>query len=175
MIITDIIADCTRCDLASTRTRTVPGQGPIPCSVLLLGHSPGTQENLAGVPFVGPAGSKLDELLYAAGLTRERCFIYNTVACHPPNNRDPSATELAACRTFLTQYLQLVKPKIVILLGQVALSRFWQGQKLADVHGLLWTGNGRFYLPVYHPSAILHRPELFNMTTRDLMRVKEFI
>ncbi len=171
------IAKCIRCNLAQTRTRTVLGIGPIPCNIFLLGHSPGVQEDLAGTPFVAsaPAGSKLDELLHAAGLTRGQCFVYNTVACHPPNNRDPDATELAACRPFLTRYLQLVKPKIVVLLGQVALSRFESRQKITDCHGLIWYDNGKFFLPTFHPSKVLHEPNLFNVVVHDLKRVHEFI
>ena len=177
MTITNNITNCRNCNLALTRTRIVLGQGPMPCNVFLLGHSPGVQEDLVGTPFIAtaPAGSMLDELLTAADLTRAQCFVYNTVACHPPNNRDPDAVELAACRPFLTHYLQTVQPKIVVLLGQVALSRFWIGMKLEDCHGLLRRGDGRWYLPSYHPSAVLHRPELFDVATRDLTRIKEFI
>ncbi len=157
MTIVDEIVNCTRCGLALTRAHTVPGQGPIPCSIFLLGHSPGVQENLAGIPFVGAAGQQLAELWQAAdiSITLDNCYITNTVKCHPPNNRNPFPEELAACRSWLTQQIAMVKPRVLVLLGQVALERFWINAEMAVCHGRVLRLANCWCIPTWHPAKVL--------------------
>src|SRR5436305_10457380 len=95
------IADCPRCLLARTRSRTVPGTGPASADLMFIGEAPGAREDELGVPFVGPAGKFLDELLGSIGLARDAVYIANVVKCRPPGNRDPEPSEIEACSVFL--------------------------------------------------------------------------
>ena len=104
------IADCPNCVLAKTRTQTVPGSGPAPADVMCIGEAPGAREDERGLPFVGPAGRFLDELLGGIGLSRETVHIANVVKCRPPGNHDPEPEEIAACKPFLDRQIAIVDP-----------------------------------------------------------------
>ena len=92
-----MIHNCKRCSLGQTRKHAVPGKGNRTAQILLVAEAPGSQEDMQGVPFVGPAGKVLDILLTSAGLSRKDVFITNIVKCHPPGNRDPKPEEQDAC------------------------------------------------------------------------------
>jgi DNA polymerase len=142
---------------------------------MLVGEAPGTVEDQTGLPFVGPAGHVLDKLCADAGIDLTQCFITNPVKCHQPQNRLPLAEELAACRPYLMQQIALVKPAVIILLGQVALERFWHGARMGECKGRVWRGDGHWFVVTYHPSKLLHESQLYDGVVADLKRVKEFI
>src|SRR5688572_5649045 len=129
------IADCPNCALARTRTRTVPGSGPSTSDVMFVGEAPGQREDEQGLPFVGAAGKFLDELLAAAGLSRETVYIANIVKCRPPGNRDPQPEEIEACSAYLDEQLRIVDPRIVVTLGRVSMQRWFPGTPISRVHG----------------------------------------
>jgi DNA polymerase len=111
---------CTRCeDLVASRTQIVNGTGPVDADLLLVGEAPGGDEDRRGEPFVGRSGDVLDEALAAVGIDREDVRISNCVRCRPPENRDPSATELEHCRTYLDREVAAVDPTLVVALGKV--------------------------------------------------------
>lgn len=99
---------CTRCRLAEGRTNAVPGEGSPETEVVFVGEGPGQNEDRQGRPFVGAAGSLLEELLGMIGWRRDDVFITNVVKCRPPNNRDPEPDEIAACQPFLQRQLEIL-------------------------------------------------------------------
>ncbi len=154
------IADCPNCALARTRTQTVPGSGPAPAEVMCIGEAPGAREDERGVPFVGPAGHLLDELLGGIGLSRETVHIANVVKCRPPQNRDPVPDEIAACTPFLDRQIAIVDPLLIVTLGRFSMSRWFPGASISRIHGRAKTFGGRMVVPMYHPAAALHRGDL---------------
>ena len=111
---------CTRCPLCGGRTQVVPGKGPRPARLVLVGEAPGAREDEEGAPFVGRAGALLDRALDRAGLTRDQVFITNVVKCRPPDNRKPTPRERAACRIFLEAELDQAGASVVLALGATA-------------------------------------------------------
>ncbi len=154
------IADCPACELARNRTQTVPGAGPAPAEVMCIGEAPGAREDEQGLPFVGPAGRFLDELLGGIGLSRETVHIANVVKCRPPGNRDPQPEEIAACSPFLERQIAIVDPLLIVTLGRYSMSRWFPGAAISRIHGRPRRFGGRIVLPMYHPAAALHRGDL---------------
>ena len=114
------VTACERCPaLVDCRSRIVNGDGPLDADLCLVGEAPGAREDEAGRPFVGRSGSVLDEVLREVGPGREAVRIVNCVRCRPPENRDPSAGELANCRSYLERELAAVDPAVVVTLGKV--------------------------------------------------------
>ena len=167
---------CNRCGLCQTRTNVVFGVGPKDADILLVGEGPGQQEDLAGEPFVGPAGHLLDDMLSIIDLGRENCYITNIVKCRPPKNRDPQESEQDACIGYLRNQFRLIRPKIIICLGRIAAMRLIrQDYRITREHGQWVEKQGIWMTAIYHPSALLRdlskRPETF----RDLLSIREKI
>jgi DNA polymerase len=152
------IAACTKCDLHRTRTHAVPGAGDPEARIMFIGEGPGFHEDRQGLPFVGPAGHLLDELLASIGLDRAEVFITNVVKCRPPNNRDPEPIEIEACDPYLQRQLALINPEIVVTLGRHSMARFLgPNQSISRIHGQAVRVNGRIVLPLFHPAAALRQ------------------
>jgi DNA polymerase len=153
----DAISRCTACpELVAARTTVVVGDVVDGAQVLLVGEAPGAQEDLVGRPFVGKAGQLLDRLLGDAGLDRSRVAVVNVLKCRPPANRTPSAAEVARCRPWLEQQLEVLNPPLVVTLGSTAM-RWACGprQRLGDLRGLVHEWRDRRLVVTYHPSAAL--------------------
>lgn len=116
--------DCRKCPLHKTRTQVVLFRGDVPCQVLFIGEAPGRMEDEIGLPFVGPSGNVLDEMLeHATRFLKFSYAITNLIACRPisdGNDRRPSKKELAACRPRLEEFIQLCQPNLLVLLGATA-------------------------------------------------------
>lgn len=167
--VADAVRGCTRCPLATGRTRTVPGEGNVLSDVLLVGEGPGAREDATGRPFVGPAGQLLDELLHAVGWQREDVFITNIVKCRPPSNRDPEPGEVAACAPYLDEQERVLDPAVVVTLGRHSLQRYLPGARIGAVHGQLRRSfTGLHVFPMYHPAAALHQASLRETLFRDV-------
>lgn len=173
----DTCYSCTRCGLCETRHTVVFGIGNEQADVLFVGEGPGEQEDLQGIPFVGPAGKLLDDMLSIIDLSRERnCYIANIVKCRPPRNRDPLETEQDACINYLRNQVALIQPKIIICLGRVAAKRLIDPDyRITREHGTWVQKNGIWMTAIYHPSALLRdvskRPETFD----DLISIRSKI
>ncbi|NQV03431.1 MAG: uracil-DNA glycosylase, partial [Bacteroidia bacterium] len=116
------VLSCTRCGLAKTRNHIIFGEGNTSAPVFIIGEAPGRDEDMQGRPFVGRSGQLLDKILEACGFTRsEHVFISNIIKCRPPGNRVPMPEETASCKPYLMQQIELINPKIIILLGATAL------------------------------------------------------
>ena len=166
---------CQGCTLARTRTNAVPGEGPLNAELMFIGEAPGQNEDRQGRPFVGAAGSYLEELLGKINLKRTDVFITNVVKCRPPNNRDPLPDELAACSDYLERQIQVIIPKVIVTLGRYSMARFLPNAKISDVHGQAYKIKGRLVVPMFHPAAALHQPSLKISVERDFARLPELI
>ena len=156
------IADCPNCELARERTQTVPGSGPVPCDLMLIGEAPGKNEDEQGLPFVGRSGALLDQLLADIKLTRDDVYITNVVKCRPPENRDPTPTEVATCGDFLSRQIELVNPRVIVTLGKFAMARWFSGMTISKIRGQAISESGRWIMPVFHPAYVL-RTRLTNL------------
>ena len=119
------VAGCTACVLCKARTRTVFGVGGRSAEWMVIGEAPGAEEDLRGEPFVGQAGRLLDSILASAGLdragrARSAVYIANVVKCRPPANRNPDPDEAARCEPFLRRQIELVAPRVILVMGRVA-------------------------------------------------------
>ena len=163
------VADCTRCELAGSRTQTVFGVGNHDADWLIIGEAPGAEEDRRGEPFVGRAGQLLDQMLQAIGQSRERVFIANILKCRPPDNRDPKPGEAAACRGYLERQIALVQPKIILAVGKIAAQNLLEcndpvGRMRGKAHAL-----GEIPLVVtYHPAYLLRSPSQKKKAWSDL-------
>ena len=165
---------CTRCGLSHTRVRPVMGRGSLQADILFVAEAPGGQEDRAGVPFVGPAGAMLDELLAGCGLSREEIYITNILKCHPPGNRDPQEDEKESCIPYLKYEMLLVRPRIVVCLGRVAAQRIISPDyRITRQHGQWICRNGYYLTAVYHPSALLRDSAKVEETRRDFAEIVE--
>jgi len=152
------IAACTKCALAGTRTQTVFARGNPDAQLCFIGEAPGADEDAQGLPFVGRAGQLLDKMIQAMGLSPENdVYIINILRCRPPGNRRPEPAEVAACLPYLHEQLDLVKPKVIVALGNTSV-----GTLLGTTVGIsklrgqwkLYRG-GALVMPTYHPSYLL--------------------
>lgn len=159
---------CTRCDLYCRATQTVFGEGPLDAKVMIVGEQPGDQEDLAGRPFVGPAGRVFDEALSLAGLDRRALYITNSVKhfkYEPRGKRRvhqrPNAGEVEQCRWWLTREIDLVKPKLVVAMGATALfSIADRKDRLEDVRSRpIIMDETRTLFVTVHPSYLLRIPD----------------
>lgn len=169
------IRTCQECSLYQGRKHAVPGEGPVDSQVMFIGEGPGYHENEQGKPFVGQAGKFLDELLASGGLNREEVYITNVVKCRPPANRDPEPQELAACRLYLDEQIELVNPKIIVTLGRFSMARFIEGGRISQIHGKIHEVEGRTVITMYHPAAALHQPALRGALLSDFAHLKSFL
>lgn len=170
-LIRDMILSCTMCQLHLGRTRAVPGEGPAPCALMLIGEAPGQHEDMQGRPFVGPAGHVLDTLLASAGLTRSDVYITNVVKCRPPANRQPLPIEVMTCRFYLENQIDAVRPAMIVAMGSPALSWFFPHKRISDSHGIPMQWHNTIVYPTYHPAAVLHRASLKPAIERDFAKI----
>lgn len=169
------IADCPRCVLARTRTQTVPGMGPAHADIMLIGEAPGAREDEQGLPFVGPSGRFLDDLLAGIGLSRDSVYIANVVKCRPPANRDPEPAEIEACAPFLDRQIATVDPRVIVTLGRFSMARWFPGASISRVHGKPKREGHRTIVPMYHPAAALHRGDLRSVIEADFATLPALI
>lgn len=181
--IRQMLPDCRRCDLWRNATQPVPGEGPKAATIMLVGEQPGDQEDLAGKPFVGPAGAVLDRALAQAGVDRDMLYVTNAVKHFKYEmkgkrriHQKPSVGEVRACHAWLAHERRLVSPKIIVALGATALASL-KGPKatLKGFRGQMSTEeDGTQFIASYHPSYILRVPDqaakdhAFAMLVEDL-------
>ena len=167
------VSVCTKCALHESRKKAVTGEGPADAEIMFIGEGPGFHENEQGRPFVGASGKFLDQLLEQAGLTRADVFIANVVKCRPPANRDPQPEELQICNQYLEEQIQAINPSIIVTLGRISMGKYFPGAKITSVHGQMQNIDGRFIIPMYHPSAALHQPALRPSILADFAKLPD--
>jgi uracil-DNA glycosylase family protein len=180
-------AGCKACPLWETGTQTVFGEGAVSAEIVLVGEQPGDQEDLAGKPFVGPAGRLLDKALEEAGIDRKLAYVTNVVKhfkWQPRGKRrihqKPNAAEIAACRPWLDAELALLKPKVLVCLGATAAQALLGRQfRVSKDRGVpIESELAPVVMATVHPSSILRsddREAETAMFVEDLRRVAEVL
>ena len=170
------IAVCQDCeDLARTRTKVVPGEGPDRAHIVFIGEAPGFNEDQQGRPFVGQAGQFLEALLGSIGLKRSDVYICNVIKCRPPGNRDPLPTEIKNCQKWLDRQLELIAPKMIVTLGRYSLAKFFPGESISKIHGKERKRDNVIYYPMYHPAAALHQQSLRQTIEADMLKIPSIL
>lgn len=163
------VAACRRCGLCETRTNTVFGQGAVHTPIVMVGEGPGADEDAQGLAFVGRAGQLLTKILSAAGIDRESVFITNVVKCRPPNNRTPTQEEMLKCGDFLEAQLLLLRPRILVCLGNTPLKWILRtSEGITALRGRWFDWRGVQLFPMFHPSYLLRNDSRQKGSPKDL-------
>jgi uracil-DNA glycosylase family 4 len=164
-------AQCTRCELHRTRTKSVFARGTPDTDLVFVGEGPGYHEDQQGFPFVGKAGQLLDRMIGAMGYDRDGVYICNVVKCRPPENRTPLPSEARACARFLVPQLELVRPKAIVALGRCAAENLQCVPPAGRWRGIWGEWRGIPVMPTYHPAFLLRSPQFKKPVWEDLQEV----
>jgi DNA polymerase len=166
------IGDCKRCRLCERRNKIVFGVGNAKAELVFIGEGPGHDEDIQGEPFVGRAGKLLTDMIKAMGLRREDVYIANVVKCRPPENRVPEKDEVATCSPFLLRQLEVISPKVIVCLGNVAAQNLLGTNKsISHFRGQWFDFRGSRLLATYHPAYLLRNPAAKGDVWNDLKKV----
>ena len=163
----DTCQNCKACDLHKPRHSVVVGSGTVPNPLMFIGEGPGQDEDEQGLPFVGRAGQLLTKILDSVGIDRNKdCYIANIVKCRPPKNRTPFSTEVEACQSYLIRQIQLVKPRVLVVLGSPSLKTVLGPQyTISKVRGhwykrsVAYMSDPLYIMPLFHPSYLLRNQD----------------
>jgi DNA polymerase len=153
------LGECNRCPLSAGRSSIVFGDGNPDADILFVGEGPGAEEDKRGLPFVGRAGELLTRMIERGmGIPRSQVYICNIVKCRPPQNREPTPNEIAACRPFLDQQIEAVAPKVIVSLGRPATGvLLGRDVSITRVRGVWHDYRGTPVMPTFHPAFILRQ------------------
>ncbi len=172
-VLNEKIAACQKCGLCTYINNKVPGQGDAGARLMLIGEGPGAEEDRQGLAFVGAAGQLLTKMLAAIDLKRDEVFICNIVKCRPPQNRQPTPEEAAACLPYLRAQFALVRPQVVALLGATAAKAILGEQaRITRDRGKWVERKGVYFMPTYHPAALLRDPDKKRDAWLDLQAIR---
>ena len=150
------IIGCKKCKLCTGRNNIVFGVGNKNADIMFIGEGPGADEDRLGEPFVGKAGKLMNQAFNGIGINRNKVYIANIVKCRPPQNRTPEQDEAKACMDYLRNQVILVRPKIIVLLGNTALKNILGDEySITTSRGTWAQKKGIFYMPTWHPAALL--------------------
>lgn len=167
--------NCQKCKLYKTRKNIVFGVGNPNAKIMFIGEGPGGDEDAQGEPFVGKAGQLMNKAFDILEIKREDVYIANIIKCRPPQNRDPEEDEIVACMDYLRNQVMIIKPKIIVLLGRIALhSILGKEYKISDVRGKWIEKKGIMYMPTWHPAALLRDETKKIEFLKDLKQVIKF-
>ena len=169
----ETIRMCTLCPLHKTRNNAVPGEGPAIAQVMFVGEAPGAKEDETGRPFVGKSGELLTTMIQEIGLSRDEVFITSILKSRPPKNRTPTQAEIRACRPYLEQQIEIINPKVIVLLGGVAISSLIGPWKVSEAHGKFYETDERTYFMTYHPAAALRFAKIKTAMKEDFKVLKK--
>lgn len=172
------VRTCTACALHQTRTQTVFGVGNREAKLMIIGEAPGFHEDQQGEPFVGRAGQLLTAMIKTIGFERSDVYIANILKCRPPNNRDPSADEVAQCTPFLDQQIALIKPDLLLAVGRIASHYLLQTKSSLEslrnkIHH--YGENKTSLIVTYHPAYLLRNPVDKKKAYADLLFTKKML
>lgn len=174
--IRDDIGNCTRCPLSEGRTQIVHTTGNFNADLMFIGEAPGADEDLRGEPFVGRAGQLLNKIIEAIGMTREEVAIGNINRCRPPANRAPTLPEAHTCRPFLLREIAVIKPKVIVVMGNTALHNLLDTKDgITKVRGRFQDYFGVKVMPTFHPAYLLRDPHKKRDTWEDMKMVRDYL
>lgn len=173
-------AGCTRCALAASRSQVVAGEGPAPAELMLVADAPGFHDDRLGRPLVGAPGELLADLLASIGLERSGVYVTTLVKCRPSGTQSAAPDEIAACRDKLERQVELVRPRVVAALGDLATRTLSGGSHgVSQTHGqvrrAVIAGREITLLPLYHPAAALHNARLLPALEADVLHLGELL
>jgi len=167
---------CRKCDLHKNRTNAVFGKGPASADIMIIGEAPGRDEDIQGIPFVGRAGRKLYDMFSASGILENDVFITNVIKCRPPGNRNPEPVEMNRCRPYLLKQIEIIKPKVIVLLGNIALSlATGTPSGITKMRGKSLKYLSYKAIPTFHPAYVLRNPGSEKIVVEDFKKVKRSI
>ena len=171
------VLKCKLCsELAQTRDKVVFGAGNIQAKLVFVGEAPGADEDAQGLPFVGRAGQLLTKIIEAMGMTRDQVFICNVLKCRPPNNRPPAPGEVVHCRPYLKRQLEIIKPKVIVALGNHAVKTLLQTEQgISQLRGTFQEYEGIPMMCTYHPAYLLRSPGEKRKVWEDMKKVIQFL
>jgi uracil-DNA glycosylase family 4 len=170
------IGNCTRCPLWEGRTKIVHTTGNFSADLLFVGEAPGANEDAEGVPFVGRAGELLNKIIGAIGLKREDVLVGNVNRCRPPQNRTPTLPEAHTCRPFLMREIAVVRPKIIVVMGNTATQNLLDTKVgITKLRGEFQDYYGIKVMPTFHPAYLLRDPSKKRETWEDMKKVRDFL
>mgnify|MGYP006274271471 CR=1 FL=1 len=170
----NIALDCSRCKLRKNCRQVVFGAGAKEADLMFIGEAPGKEEDKQGLPFVGRAGKLLDKILAAAEIDKEEVYITNVVKCRPPGNRKPSLQEMKTCLWILAQEIKIIDPIIIVPLGSTALRGLLDPKgKITKVRGEWVEREERYFLPTFHPAALLRDENKKAPVWKDFLKIKK--
>jgi len=168
------VENCQRCHLYKKRKKVVFGNGNFDSKLMIIGEAPGKEEDERGIPFVGRAGKLLRKVLKEAGL--KEFYITNVVKCRPPDNRTPLKKEVESCLPFLERQIAILKPKIILVLGNTALkSVTGENYKLANVRGKILEISQKQILPSFHPSFAMRNKKAKKNLVEDIKKLGNYL
>jgi DNA polymerase len=171
-VLHESIRDCKLCPLHETRLNAVPGEGPYDARVFFIGEAPGAREDELGRPFVGRSGELLTQMIESIGLTRDEVFITSVLKSRPPNNRTPTESEIDTCRPYVEKQIELVNPRVIVLLGGIAISSMVGPWSVSESHGQHFEAKGRTFFMTYHPAAALRFPKVKTLMAADFRKLR---
>jgi uracil-DNA glycosylase len=170
------VGNCTRCPLFEGRTQVVHTTGNYNADLMFIGEAPGADEDAKGEPFVGRAGQLLNKIIEAIGMTRSEVAIGNINRCRPPGNRAPTLPEAHTCRPFLLREIAVIKPKVIVVLGNTALHNLLDTKVgITKVRGKFQDYFGVKVMPTFHPAYLLRDPHKKRETWEDMKMVRDYL
>ncbi len=165
--------------LKKEATNLVFGDGNPNAEIFFLGEGPGYWEDQKGIPFVGNAGSLLNQLLRLINIKREDVFITNVIHYRPPANRDPTPEEIEAFSPYLDRIIAVINPKVFVTLGRFSMGKFLPNARISSVHGKVhkvnWRGRKITVVPMYHPAAALRNNDILRQIKEDFLKLPEIL
>lgn len=160
-------------------TNLVFGVGNSETKILLIGEGPGYWEDIKAEPFVGNAGSLLNQLLQSIKLPRNEVYITNVVHHRPPENRDPLPLELMAYGKYLDEIIKIIDPRVIVTLGRFSMAKFLPNAKISSVHGkkfvVSWKDWEMVVIPMYHPAAALRNGAVMEQIKEDFFKIPDML
>lgn len=164
----------------------VIGEGSLNAKIFFIGEAPGKTEAETGKPFCGRSGKFLGEMIASVGLARDDVYITSVVKDRPQDNRDPTPKEIALYGPYLDRQLEIIKPKVIVLLGRISMKYMFKSAGIEDqldtigtMHGKVYVGKLSYgkvtFLPLYHPAAALYNPKNKQVLLEDFKIVKKYI
>jgi uracil-DNA glycosylase family 4 len=171
-----IAGKCIQCPLHESRTKVVFGEGPNDSNIMFIGEAPGKKEDETGRPFVGRSGQLLDQLINEVGINRFEVYITSIVKCRPPANRKPRKLEYDTCiDLYLNQQIKLIRPEIIVLLGNSAIYALIGRKDIKKIHGNIYELKNRKFMAMFHPAAALYNQALLPQLRGDMANLKKII
>ena len=170
------IGECVRCPLNLSRTHIVNSEGNRQARLMFVGEAPGADEDVQARPFVGRAGQLLNKIIEAIGMKREDVFIGNVNRCRPPQNRTPTPAEAATCKPFLLREIAVVKPEVIVVLGNTAMKNLLDTKEgITKLRGQFQDYRGIKVMPTFHPAYLLRDPSKKREAWEDMKKVRDYL